>query len=443
MDNLRFSNAQLRKLLIPLFLEQVLNFMVGLADTVMVSGVGEAAVSAVSLTDSINVLIIFMLTALASGGSIVYAQSVGAGRHEHAKKCVTQLVLIVLSVSTVIAVLCLVFRSGILNLLYSKVEPKVMADCKTYFLITALSYPFIGIFNAFSALYRADGNSALGLKVSIVMNIINIVGNALGVYLLRLGVAGVAYPTLISRVAAAVIMICLALRSSGRIHLERDLNYYRFDPKIASNILKIGIPTGIENSLFQFAKLCLSSLVASLGTSATAAWAVANNIALVEYIPSSAVGIAMVTVVGQCYGAREYEQVRHYVRKLIKITYIFIVCIAVPLALFAKPITGIFNLSAGARHTTVILILMSSVAIFVHPPAFPLSHALRSISDVKYTMVVAIASVWLWRFCLSYFLVQFTPFGIYGVWVAMFVDWVFRALFFVPRLRHFYKTWNI
>lgn len=443
MDNLRFSNKDLLKLLIPLFLEQVLNFLVGLADTVMVSSVGEAAVSAVSLTDSINILIIFMLSALASGGSIVYAQSIGRGDREYARKCVTQLLLIVAAVSVFISVLFSIFQNGILNLLYSSVESQVMADCRVYFRITALSYPFMGIFNGFAALYRADGNAAVGLYASVAMNVINILGNAICIYIFKMGVAGVAYPTLVSRIAAAVIMVCLSLRKNSPIQIERNISYYRYEPKIAASILKIGIPTGIENSLFQFAKLCLSSLVAGLGTAATAAWAVSSNISLVEYIPSSAIGLAMVTVVGQCYGAKQYAQVKHYVGKLLKLTYLLIIILIIPVTIFAEPITGIFNLSEEARHIAVILILMSSVAIFMHPPAFPLSHALRSVSDVTYTMVVAVISVWLCRFFLSYALVRWTTLGIYGVWIAMFADWLLRALCFLPRMRHFYKKWGV
>ncbi len=443
MTNVRFSNQNLIRLLIPLFLEQILNFLVGFADTLMVSGAGEAAVSAVSLTDSINVLIIFLLSALASGGAIVYAQSIGRRDYTYAQKSIGQLLMIVLSISMIICVLCLLLRDPILRLLYGSVEAKVMTDCRVYLRITALSYPFIGLFNGFCALYRAGGDSATGLYASVVMNLINVIGNAICVYGLKMGVAGVAYPTLISRMAAALIMLLLSLRPGSLIRMERQWKYYRFDPKIALSILKIGIPTGIENSLFQFAKLCLTSLVATLGTSATAAWAVSNNISLLEYIPSSAIGIAMVTVVGQCFGAEEYAQVKYYVRKLIKLTYLLLLLLVLPLTIFAKPIIGLFNISAQAQHITWILVLMSSVAIFMHPPAFPLSHALRSVSDVTYTMAVAIFSVWLFRFCLSYLLVRYTALSIYGVWLAMFADWLFRAALFIPRMRHFYKRWGV
>lgn len=443
IQNKRFSDKDIMKLLIPLLLEQVLSFLVGIADTVMVSSAGEAAVSAVSLTDAINILIIFLISAMSSGGAIVYAQSIGRGDKEYAKKAISQLLLTVTAVSTFVCVLFLIGQNFILNLLYSRVEPVVMQNCRVYFRITVLSYPFIGIFNALSSLNRSKGNSAVGLKASVAMNVINVTGNAILIFGFKMGVAGVAIPTLVSRMASAGIMIYLSLRKNAFLPISKKLKSYRFDKKIALSILRIGIPTGIENSLFQVAKLGLSSLVSGLGTASVAAWSVIGHIAVVQYIPSSATGIALMTVAGQCFGAKEYDQIKYYMKKFLKIAYALVFALILILSVFANPLASLFNLSPDAEFMTVIMIYMSCLGVLLHPLAFPTSHMLRAVSDVKYTMIVSVSSVWIFRLGLAYLLVYTTPLGVYGAWGAQYADWLFRAILNLLRIRKHYKSWNV
>jgi len=242
MQNKRFSNKDILTLLIPLLLEQILNVFVGIADTVMVSSAGEAAVSAVSLTDAINVLIAFLLTAMSSGGAIVYAQSIGRGDEEYAKKAVSQLLLTVTVTAAAVCILFLIGNDLILNMLYGKAEPEVLENCRIYFRITVLGYPFMGIFNALSALNRSRGNSAVGLRASVIMNIVNISGNAILIFGFKMGVMGVAIPTVVSRMAAAGIMLYLSLRKNAFLPISKNIKSYRPNKEIAFSILRIGIP---------------------------------------------------------------------------------------------------------------------------------------------------------------------------------------------------------
>ena len=441
--NRRFSNKDIFRLMVPLLLEQLLSFLVGVADTAMVSGAGEAAVSAVSLADSINILMNFLISAMAAGGAIVYAQSIGRGDEEYASKSVSQLLLTVTVVCVFFSVMLFTGKKFILNVLYSKTEADVMQNCITYFGITALSYPFIGIFSALSSLNRSKGNSKIGLKVSVVMNIINVSGNALCIFVFKMGVAGVAIPTLVSRIASAGIMIFISLKKDAFLPISKKLKSYRFDREISMSILKIGIPAGIENSLFQLARIGLSSLVSGLGTASVAAWAVVGHIAVLQYIPSTAAGMTLMTVGGQCFGAKEYDQIKYYIGKILKITYMILLGTIILLFTLANPIADIFNLSPEAKNMAVVMMYMSCFGVLIHPVAFPTAHTLRAFSDVKYTMVVSIASVWIFRLGLAYLLVYLTPLGVYGAWGAQFADWLCRAIFLMSRIKKHYKRWGV
>ena len=316
-----FSAKDLRRLILPLVVEQLLLVTVGMADTVMVSSVGQEAVSSISLVDAINLLLINVFSALGTGGAIVTAQYLGRNDEENASAAAKQLVYVVAAGSSLVAVVCLLFNGGILRLLFGAVEPAVMEGAQTYFYITALSYPFIGVYNAGAAVFRAMGNSRVSMACSFLMNLINIGGNAILIYGVGIGVAGAAIPTLLSRAAAAVVIIHLLCKGGGRVQV-RELWKPEYHPAMVRGILRVGVPNGLENGMFQIGKVLVQGLVASLGTAAIAANAMANNVSTFPHISGSAVGLALVTVVGPCVGAGEYQQARKYIIRLTGLVYL-------------------------------------------------------------------------------------------------------------------------
>lgn len=428
-----FSNRDLRKLLVPLIVEQFLAVLVGMVDVVMVAEVGEAAVSGVSLVDAINLLLIQLLAAMATGGAVVAGQLLGCKNEERACHAANQLLLVTTVFSGVIMLLSLLGNRVILSVLFGKIEADVMSNARLYFYITALSFPFLAVYNSCAALYRVMGNSKVSMKTSLVMNGLNIGGNAVGVYLLRVGVAGVAVPTLISRIVAAGIMLFIIRNEKNPVHVDRRLRL-GYEPSMIRQILRIGIPSGMENGMFQLGKIMVQSLVSTLGTTAIAGFAVAGNMATVEYLPGMALGMGMVTVVSQCVGAKEFGQVKQYVKKLLLLNYVVLIGIVLLIDLFRMPIVGLYNLTPESVSVAAGLILFHGFAMLVWPPAFLIPHALRAASDVTFTMVVAVASMWLFRIGLAYLLVKGFHMPVIGVWIAMSIDWIFRAVLFVWRM---------
>ena len=313
-----------------------------------------------------------------------------------------------------------------------------MENAAVYFAITAASYPFLALYNSCAALYRSMGNSKISMKVSIIMNLINVVGNALCIFVLHMGVEGVAYPTLVSRIVAAAIMLALIRKPENSIHLQsfRDLRPNR---RMIGNILSVGIPNGLENSIFQVGKLTLQSLVSSLGTTALASYAVASNVVTLQYLPGTAIGLGMITIVGQCVGAGETEQAKGYTKLLIKINYICLLVICTIMVLGDHQIISMYHLSPLAAEEARKMMTAHACAMIIWPLAFALPNALRASMDAKYTMLVSVASMWIFRVGLAYWFVKAMNLGIMGVWYGMFVDWGFRALLFGFRFSSFGK----
>ena len=421
-----FTKKDLVRLLAPLIVEQILAVLVGMVDVVMVAAVGEAAVSGVSLVDSINMLIIQMLAALATGGAVVSAQFVGRKDMDKACRAVGLMAF------------ALITNRHLLGMVFGKVEEDVMENAAVYFAITAASYPFLALYNSCAALYRSMGNSKISMKVSIIMNLINVVGNALCIFVLHMGVEGVAYPTLVSRIVAAAIMLALIRKPENSIHLQsfRDLRPNR---RMIGNILSVGIPNGLENSIFQVGKLTLQSLVSSLGTTALASYAVASNVVTLQYLPGTAIGLGMITIVGQCVGAGETEQAKGYTKLLIKINYICLLVICTIMVLGDHQIISMYHLSPLAAEEARKMMTAHACAMIIWPLAFALPNALRASMDAKYTMLVSVASMWIFRVGLAYWFVKAMNLGIMGVWYGMFVDWGFRALLFGFRFSSFGK----
>lgn len=436
-----FTSRDLLKLIIPLIIEQILAVTVGMADSVMVARVGEAAVSGVSIVDSINTLLIGLFSAVATGGAVVSSQYLGQKREERASKAGEQLIVSNLALSAVIMLIALSGRNILLNLLFGGVEPDVMKNARIYFFYSALSYPFLGVYNACAALFRSMGNSKISMKISIIANLINIAGNYILIFGFNMGVAGAAIATLVSRFFSSVVMFILLRDQARPIHIE-NIRQYRPDIKMIKRILRIGIPNGMENSVFQIGKIMVQGIVAGLGTSSITANSIASNIGGFGVLPGSAMGLALITVVGQCVGARDYDGVKKYTKKLLKITHLSMALTNSIIILLIPSILKIYRVSdETAKIASSLMMYHCILSTFIWPPSFTLPNALRAASDVKYTMWVSIISMWLWRIGLSYFLAITMRIGVLGVWIAMTVDWMFRTVCFLYRfLKEKYRT---
>lgn len=428
-----FSNADLCKLIVPLIIDQFLQAFVGLADSIMVASVGEAAVSGVSLIDTIMVLILNIFTALATGGAVIAGQFLGKKRDEMACKSTNQLISFTLKASLIIMLLCYLGRNFITHVVFGKIEADVMYNCNVYMMIVFASIPMTALYNAGAAIYRAMGNSAVAMKISMLMNAINLGGNALLIFVFHRGVEGVAIPTLVSRTVACVIMMFLMNNQKHTLHLYHPFSF-KTDWALLKKILYIGVPNGLENSMFQLGKILVLSIVTSFGTASIAANAVSNNVATFAVLPGMSVGFAILTVGAQCVGAGDYEQVRYYTKKLMKIVYVSLFAANILVVLAVPYIIKIYGLSAEAsQYAHKILIYHSICAVTIWPLSFSLPNTLRAAADVTYTMILSIISMWIFRIGFSVVLGVYCHMGVFGVWVAMTIDWLFRAVCFSIR----------
>ena len=430
-----FTKRQIWSLLIPLMIEQVLNSLMGTADTMMVSNAGSAAISAVSLVDSINILLINVFAAMATGGTIICAQYLGRRDREEAVETGRQLLLTVFTIATAVTLVCALLRGPLLRLIFGRVEAEVMENAKVYLLITALSYPFIAMYNAGAALFRVDGNSRLPMLISVVCNLINIVGNAVLIFGLHMGVVGAALATLISRVLSAVAVLYF-LRQPRQTIVIRD--YFKIRPKFPRilNILAVGIPTGIENGMFQFGKLVIQSSVSTLGTTAIAAQAMTNMLEQVNSDAPIGIGLGMMTIVGQCMGAGRVEEARRNIKRLTLYGEVAVMALCALIALVVRPVTVVGGMEKEAADMAV---WMTRIICVYKPLVWTLSfipaYGMRAAGDVRFSMMTATCTMWLCRVVVAVVLIRVFHFGPIGVWIGMFADWTVRAVIFSLRFR--------
>lgn len=432
MEKRLFSKQDLRRLIVPLILEQTLAITVGMADTMMISSVGEAAVSGVSLVDMVNNLIISVLAALATGGAVVVSQFIGAGQQDKACKSVKQLIYTTGVITLLVTTLVMIFHQPLIRLFFGAIEQDVFRHASVYLLITALSFPFLAIYNSCAALFRSMGNSKITLKVSMLMNLINVAGNAICIYGLHMKAEGVAIPSLVSRMVAALVLYRLLCNPQNLIYVTKER--FRPDFGIIKRILYIGIPSGIENGIFQLGRVLVVSIIAGFGTVQIAANGVANSLDAMGCIIGGAMGLAMITVVGQCVGAGDLKQLKYYTGRLMAFTYIA-TAITNGIILATLPWTlQIYGLGQETTELAYKLVMIhNGMAIFLWPAAFVLPNMLRACNDVRFTMVVSIFSMFTFRIGLSYVIGVQMGYGALGVWNAMVLDWIFRTLCFVLR----------
>ena len=426
-SELLFSKHHLLHLLWPLVVEQLLSVLVGMVDVLMVAYVGEATVSGVSLVDSVNMLVIQVLFALTAGGTVVCAQFIGAGNYNSASKSGGQLLFITTSVMLCISAAFLLKGDYLLSVIFGQVESKVMEDAVKYLLFTSASFPFLAIYYSVAAIFRAAGNTKLAMLASLGMNLLNIVGNAICIFGLHMGVVGVALPTLLARIVAALFMVYSLQRFGKEIRLHACFQL-KPDGEIIRKILAIGIPNSVESGLFNFGKILLQSLVSTLGTASIAAYAVASNLATYLYLPGNALGAGMITIVGQCYGARKPEQARYYAKILLNLNYAFLAVICSILIVGRSFWVGCYNLSPHSAELAEGLILAHSAAMIIWPVAFLLPYYFRAVGKAAFTMKVAVFAMAVFRVGLAYLFIDLWHKNVLWVWYAMFVDWIFRII---------------
>ena len=434
-DKRLFSNRQLVRLIFPLVIEQGLNILVGLADGIMVSSAGEAAISGVSLVDMINAVVLTLFMGLATGGAVVTSQYLGARKYHDAQKSVGQLILLAAIVGTAFGGLCLLLARPIMRLFFGSIEADVMEAGLIYFRITSLAFPFIALYCTAAAVFRSMGNSKVTMKISILMNIINVSGNAICIMGLKMGVAGVAIPTLISRVVAASLTLLLLSRKKQELYLQAKYVFH-FRGDMMRKILRIGIPSACENSLFHLGRAVVVSMIALFGTVQTSANAVAGTIDNVACIAGNAMNLAMVTVIGQSVGSGDVKQVEYYIKKMMLWTYGLWAINSLPTLIFCRPLIGLYSgLSPETAQLAFRLIwIHNGLGILMWPLSFTLPNALRATNDVQFTMRVGIISMLVARVGLSWILCVVLQWGATGVWIAMIVDWIVRISFFLPRV---------
>ena len=428
-----FSRKQLQKLILPLIVEQILAITVGMVDTMMISYAGEAAISGVSLVDMINILLINIFAAVGTGGAVVVSQYLGHGNKKLACRAAEQLITVSTVISTGIMLLGLLFRAPLLKLLFGTVEADVMQNAMIYFLISAFSFPFLAVFNSCAATYRSMGNSRISMQVSVGMNIFNAIGNAVLIFGFQMGTAGAALSTLAARILGALVMMALMKNQKNDVYVIYR-NLLMWERSMVRRILHIAIPNGVENGLFQLGRVLVVSIISRFGTAQIAANAVANNLDSMGCIAGQAMNLAMITVVGQCMGAGEKEQAVWYTKKLWKFTYQITAAVNSIILLSLPFLLNVYSLSPEAwRYAFILVCIHNGCAILLWPTSFTMPNALRASGDVKFTMVISVASMFVFRIGFSVVLGIYFGLGAIGVWIAMVLDWICRVSFYVWR----------
>ena len=428
-----YSNSDLRRLILPLIMEQLLAILVGMLDTVMISGVGEAAVSGVSLVDNINILVINIFAAMATGGAVVAGHALGQKNQEQAGRSAWQMMLFLLYSSVAMTVLLLGAHRVILRVIFGQVEEAVMASAVTYLIITGLSICPLALYNGCAALFRAMGNSRTTMYISLLMNLINLVGNAILIFIFQMGVAGAAIATLIARTVAALLIFMFMFDEKREIHFQNRLTL-RMDIPQVKKILYIGIPNGLENSLLQLGKILLLSLVSTFGTSAIAANAVCGTITNFNILPGMAINMALLSVASYCIGAGDFGQTRYYTRKLMRLTWLCTSVVSLVMIVGAPLFLKIYHLTPETTTLALQVIRYHAVMCMVAwIPSFTLPNTLRAAGDVMWTMAIAIISMWVFRIGTAYFFSNVFHLGLIGIWIAMTIDWMFRGICYEIR----------
>ena len=435
-----YTNKALLYLFIPLLVEYALEFFVGLADSIMVASLGEAAISGVSLVDFLMQLLIFSFSALATGGAVVAGQYLGDNQIDKAQNSATQLVWFSTILSSVLMILVIILRQVLIGVLFGQIEADVWHNADIYLYIVSLSIPFIAIYNAGAAIFRTTNNATLPMKIMLICDVLNVVGNAFCIYYLGWDVRGVAIPTVISRILAAVAILHFAVDEDYKLHIKRTLKH-KFDTKILKKVLQVGIPYGIENGLFQLGRVLILSLVSSFGTMAIAANSVGYAIGIFSVLPGFAINLGLTAIISNCVGANDYEQARYYNKKCLIIVIVSHIVINLVIFAILPLILGIYNLSDQTAVMASEMIIWHGIfAIIIWPLSFTVPATFRGAGDSKTVMYISLAVMFTCRIALSYVIADWMGVGVFGTWIAMFVDWYVRAAIYIYR--YFSNKWT-
>ena len=435
-----FSNKALFYLFIPLLIEQALEFFVGLADSIMVASLGEAAISGVSLVDFLMQLLILSFSALATGDAVIAGQYLRDKNIDKARDASKQLIWFSAISSSFFMLIVLFARHFLITVLFGQIEADVWNTANMYLLIVALSIPFIAIYNSGAAIFRTTNNAFLPMQVMFICDILNIIGNAFCIYYLGWGVEGVAIPTVIARFLAAIILLYFIMDENYLLHIKRTLRH-KFDWLLLKNVLNVGIPYGIENGLFQLGRILVLSLVSTFGTMAIAANSVGYAIAVFSVLPGFAINLGLTAVISRCVGADDYEQAKYYNKKCILIVFISHIIINVIIFALLPFLLDIYGLSAKTAQMAFEMIVWHGIfAIIIWPIAFTLPATFRGAGDSKSVMYISLAVMFTCRIALSYVIADWLGIGVFGTWIAMFIDWYVRAALYIYR--YFSDKWT-
>ena len=439
-ENYLYSNRALLALFIPLLIEYSLEFFVGFADSVMVASLGEAAISGVSLVDFLVQLLIFSFSALATGGAVVAGQYLGNNQIKKAQDSATQLIWFSAILSTILMIVVLFLRHFLIGLLFGQIEADVWANADVYLYFMALSIPFLAIYNAGAAIFRTTNNAATPMQILFICDILNVIGNAICIYYLGWDVRGVAIPTVIARLLAAVLILYFVMDEDYKLHIKRTIRH-KFDVVLLRKVLQVGIPYGVENGLFQLGRVLVLSLVSTFGTMAIAANSVGYAIGIFSVLPGFAINLGLTAVISNCVGANDYEQARYYNKKILIIVVISHIIINAVIFALLPFILGIYNLSPQTAAMASEMVIWHGIfAIIIWPLSFTLPATFRGAGDSKSVMYISLIVMFTCRIALSYVIADWMGIGVFGTWIAMFIDWYVRAGIYVYR--YFSNKWT-
>ena len=432
----QFSNSELLSLILPLTLESGLNILIGMVDTMMVASCGESAVSAVALVDSISFLLITVLSAFATGGAVICSQYLGNKDGERARTTARNLIFISLVIGAILPLVVLPMRMFIIWNVFGTITDIVAGYANDYFFFLILSYPFLALYSAYTALARSEGKTKRTFYVALVMNLVNVAGNAILIFIFKLGPKGASISTLVSRVLGTAILMLFSTREK-EVLSTRGILKNAPSGELIKKIVKIGVPTGIEGSFFHIGKITITAMVSTLGTSAIAINTVVNNYNAYCNISGNAICLAMITVIGQCRGNNNFEDIHYYTKKLLGILYAMSVITAIPLYIFSNQVVGLYGLEPANIVKCVPIARSCLIACCtIWPLAFCLPNTLKAVGDVKFIMISSLLSVYAVRVLGAYIFIKVLGFGVWGVWCAMYIDWIARSILYITRYKN-------
>lgn len=429
----KYDLKYMAKLSWPVFIEYGLGALVGLADTVMVSGTGSASVSAVGLVDSVNTAFLMIYNAIATGTTVIVAQGTGAGDKKTVFRAVGQSLLFGVMIMLAVGGLVFGFRGAIFGFLYPEVEQNVRDIGLTYMAITVLSYPLMAVFSNLAGSMRGIGKTRNVMIASLVINVVNVGLNALFIYVFELGAAGAAIATVCGRFVGCVMLILQAKKIWGKgVFAPQNM---RLTKDIIKKLMTISIPSGLDTALFQAGKIIVSVFIGTMGTTLISANTIACSLFGMVCIPGSALSVTSVTMTGQAWGAGARRQARENLLKCCWISIGLLFVLSLVLWLPSPHIIALYKPEPDAAPEAIRLLRLLLVMIpLFWPTAFVSASGLRAADCVKFVTVVSVVSMWVFRVGFAWFLGMHLGWGPFGVFIAMGLDWVCRSAFYMPKI---------